>query len=703
MGFDSMINRIPQKITGRVPQASGNYQLQDNLYDFALGGIPLMSATTDQRPDVESPVEQRKNQFDNYKDPGEYSLSQWWLRSQSEFNGGAGIVYQDPDTQNTYLLTKNTRYDTSLGIDPFTDYSQIALLNETNLSTVLPTTLDSSFGYSAYVQSFIRSNAGVGVDSLWIARGHTVFIGQLGASDISIVSTINLTTEVAQNFGITGGIAYTGAGFQGGNVAYVYQDQAAAGNDGVWACSAAGTATNIYVGTGDHMTKTIGFLKGQLLLASGANIYQLTNLAGTRTALPTPVAVLPTGQYVTSMTAGPDAVYIAANDGAMGYIYKTTYATTPVTTINGVIQIAVFPEGEQINDIAFYVGTYMVIASDQGARVAQVTTTGLSYGPLIFNFPKIVGATNGCKGISFFGTVAYVGTYSSQPQHDGAWGTFAIDLGTINTDDVTNFSTNAYCRWNYSPNTTTPVFDLTVSQAGRLVFTTVNATTTTQGQMWIEHATNLITQGYLQTGRCRFNTVEPKLFKYFSVRSGPLLGNITVSLLDQSGGETNYITYTPSLPPDSNDIPTPYPLGAQDWIKLKFYLNRSGTNAANGAIMNGWQIKALPGVVRQRMIEKWFLCFNDFQDKAGQQIGNDQYAITTINSIRTMCQRQDTVTYQDLVNNVSTSVIIDNYQFVMMAPPGPNQENYGGYLKLDLRTVADTVPPLMGTTGPPVD
>src|SRR6478736_4843955 len=128
MGFHGMINRIPQKISGRTAQQAGQYQLSDNLYDFAIGGVPLLSATTDQRPDVESPVEQRKTQFDNYKDPGEYSLSQWWLRSQSEFNGGAGIVYQDPDTQNTYLLTKNTRYDTSIGIDPFSDYSQISLL-----------------------------------------------------------------------------------------------------------------------------------------------------------------------------------------------------------------------------------------------------------------------------------------------------------------------------------------------------------------------------------------------------------------------------------------------------------------------------------------------------------------------------------------------------------------------------------------------
>jgi len=699
MGFHGMINRIPQKISGRTAQQAGQYQLSDNLYDFAIGGVPLLSATTDQRPDVESPVEQRKTQFDNYKDPGEYSLSQWWLRSQSEFNGGAGIVYQDPDTQNTYLLTKNTRYDTSIGIDPFSDYSQISLLGETNLSAVFPTTLDSSFSYNTYVQGYTSVN---GADGLWAARGHSVYVATIGTSDIAITRTVALATEVSQDFGITGGIAYTGGGQQGGNIVFVYQDQNASGNDGVWSVTEAGVATNIYAGDGLHNQKTIGFMKGQLLLASGNNLYQL-NTSGARTALPTPVAVAPQGQVITSMTAGPDAVYISANDGAQGYIYKTTYSTSPTTTINGMIQIAVLPFGEQINDMAFYVGTYIIIASDQGVRVAAASNSGITYGPLIFSFPKTPGATNGCKGIAFSGTLAYVGTYSTTPQHDGAWGTFAIDLGTVNTDNVTGFTTNAYCRWNYSPTTLHPLFDLTVSQTGRVIYTSVIPSNSVQSQLWIEHATNLISTGYLVTGRCRFNTLEPKLFKYFSIRTPALAGSLSVSLIDDGGGETNYITYNSSVEPGSGDVATPTPPGQQDWIKLRFILNRDSVVLSTGARMNGWQIKALPGVTRQRMISKWFLLLNNLQDKAGQQIGNDTYALDTLNLIRTMCQRQDTVNYQDLINNVSTLVIVDNYQFVMMAPPGPNKENYGGYVKLDLRTIADSVPPLPPTTSVPVD
>lgn len=703
MGFDSMINRIPQKISGRAASAYSLYVPQDNVYQWALGGYPLISASSQERQDVEALVEQRKNQFDNYKDPGEYSLSQWWLRSQSEFNGGAGIVYQDPDTQNTYLLAKNTRYDTSLGVDPFTDYSKIQLLPEINQSTAYTTGSDAGgFNFPSYVQSFTSST---GADAVFAARGHTVYNLAIGTADFTVAGSTVLTND-SSAFGITGGVGYTGSGQAGGNTAYVYQDQSTFGgaNSGVWKVTEAGASTRIYVDDGTHNQKTITVCKNDLLLASGNLLYQLNPSASANTALPTAAAAIPTGQQIVSITSGPDAVYVAANDGAMGYVYKTQYSSSTPGTIIGLSQVAVLPEGEQINTIAFYVGTYMILATDHGGRVADVTNAGVIYGPLVFNFPKTVGKTNGCKGIAFFGSLAMMGVYSSQPQHDGAWGTMCIDLGTVNSDSVTGFSTNAYCRWTYSSSMGQPISDLTMSQSGRLVAAALPPGGSINSSLWLQHASNVTPSGYLTTARCRFNTIEPKLFKFFSVRTPlPFAGTLSVSVLDEGGGETNYITYTTAVTTGTNDVATPTPSGPQNWIKLKFYLNRSSTDTTQGAVMNGWQIKALPGLTRQRMISKWFQCFNNIQDMNGSRIGSDAYALTTLNAVRLMAQRQDVVTLQDLQWNLNELVVIDNYQFIQDAPPGPDQENYGGYLRIDMRTVADVVPPLPATVGTPVD
>lgn len=703
MGFDSMINRIPQKITGRSSTSYGLYVLQDNIFQWALGGTPLLSAASQERQDVEQLVEQRKNQFDNYKDPGEYSLTQWWLRSQSEFNGGAGIVYQDPDTQNTYLLAKNTRYDTSLGVDPFTDYSKVQLLPEINQSVTYATSADAGgFNFLSYVQSFTSST---GADSVFAARGHTVYNLAIGTSDFTVTNSTVLAND-ASAFGITGGIGYTGSGSAGSNVAYVYQDQSTFGgaNSGVFSVTEAGVATRIYLDDGTHNGKTITVCKQDLLLASGNELYQLNPLAAANTALPSPAALVAPGQTIVSITSGPDAVYVAANDGAQGYIYKTVYSSTSPGTIVALTQVSVLPEGEQINTILFYAGTYLVIASDQGGRVANVTDAGVIYGPLIFTFPKIVGATNGCRGIAAFGSLVSMGVYSSTPQHDGAWGTMVIDLGTVNSDSVTGFSTNAYGRWIYSSSMDEPISDLTISQAGRLVAAGI-PNGGDNSVLWLQHASNKTgSLAYLQTGRCRFNTIEPKLFKFFSVRSPlPFAGTLSVSVLDEGGGETNYITYNSSILPGTNDVATPTPSGPQNWIKLKFYFTRDAVNLNTGAVMNGWQIKALPGLTRQRMISKWFNLFNNQQDMEGARVGDDMYALNTFNAIRQMAQRQDVVVLQDLVNNVNELVVIDQYQFVQDAPPGPSRENYGGFIRVDMRTVADVVPPLPPSIGTPVD
>jgi len=78
----SLIRRVVAPLSGRTSASSGLYVPSTYQYDYALGGVPFMSGASDSRPDTEGPVPQRKDQFDNYKDPGEYSLNQWWLRSQ---------------------------------------------------------------------------------------------------------------------------------------------------------------------------------------------------------------------------------------------------------------------------------------------------------------------------------------------------------------------------------------------------------------------------------------------------------------------------------------------------------------------------------------------------------------------------------------------------------------------------------------------
>lgn len=697
MGFGTLINDIVYKISGRVLSSSGLYTPSDYQYDYAIGGTPFLSSTSDTRPDLEGPVEQRKQQFDAFKDPGEYSLNQWWLRSQTSFVGGAGVIYQDPDTQGE---AKNIRFKHSIGVDPFSDPDNLQLLRETTNNVMSPTDIQN--GGAAYVAQFTQTDDDI---RCWVAKGATVWMGVMDADGMETPSSsITIPTNRLESYW-SGGIATLSdsaptSGSATSEYAFLPFYGGAGGtviSNGIWRIAngfppmSAVQAYNI--GSTSIVDSTIAAARGLLAFGLENNFYMLDPYV-TGAALPAPNATVPVGQLIVGIADGPDAVYVAANSRYGGFIYKSTFSALGV--VNGLTLTAVLPAGEQVNSIAAYVNTFLVITTTTGVRVGSFAGDTISYGPNLIPVPRI-GALlgpecgSGFGRIAFYGTNAYITTQGTA-QHDGSFGIMAINLGTLINDTNTGASFNAYSTWIYLPGTTTPIDDITVTLDGRIVSTTgrgLGATT------HIEHSVNKISTGYLDTGRCRFNTVEPKLFKYMSIRTPSVLeGEIMVSIIDQNDGVTTYQTFGPTLSPGTNDISTPVPAGPQNWISLRFTLRRGAVDPTIGAKLDSWQIKALPGTLKQRMIVRNFLCFNQEKDKAGQLIAGDTLALDRLTAVRQMCQRGDTVTFQDLVNNISDQVVIDDYQFTMMAPPGPNGENYGGYLTLHLRTVADNVPPL---------
>lgn len=683
----SLLRRIPFPVSGRSLASSGLYTPSDYTYDYALGGVPFLSGTTDSRPDVETSVPQRKQQFDSYKDPGEYSLNQWWLRSQSSWVGGAGVIYQDPDTQGQSL---NVRYNKSVGIDPFTDADVIQLLHRlVDVQVADLNTLSSPAFLAAY-------NGGTGND-LWQAKGRDIFSYSVNSGSL----TSRGAATIAAGGKITKGMPQIDDSSSGTKVSYSYVFYTAPGSaatHGIYRVveGSPPVATRIYT-----MPDTVDYAgplskaKGLLALGRANSLYMLDPYAAAATPLPgAPNAKVPQEQTIVDIADGPDGVYVAANSGVQGYIYKSTVDSAGV--VNGLQLVAVMPQGEKINNLGAYVATYLVITTQTGIRVGTFTGTGVAYGPPLLTVP--VGS-GGFGRIAFYGTNAYVATIGP-PQHDTYTGLMCVSLANLVTDVNAQAQFNAYSTWTYFPGNTLSIDDVTVTSDGRTVQATHTSALT---HVYLEHATELLDSGYLDTGRCRFNTIEPKLFKYFSIKTPtPLEGDVTVSVISDTGGVVNYITYGPSLDPGTSDIATPDPTGPRNYESLRFTLRRNATNATIGGQVDSWQIKALPGTLRQRMLNHQFLCFNSEEDKSGNKMGNDTWSLTRLQQVRQMCQRGDTVILQDLAQNTSTQVIVDDYQFTMMAPPGPNKENFGGYLLVKLRTVADSVPPV-STTGTVVE
>jgi hypothetical protein len=76
-----------------IVSSSQYWQNTSESYDVAIGGQPFFYAISDQRPYIRQTAPYRKDQFDNGAEPGEQSLTGWWIRSQSSFHGGEGIKF----------------------------------------------------------------------------------------------------------------------------------------------------------------------------------------------------------------------------------------------------------------------------------------------------------------------------------------------------------------------------------------------------------------------------------------------------------------------------------------------------------------------------------------------------------------------------------------------------------------------------------
>lgn len=633
-----VVHKIPYELNGQGVNAGSRYLLGDNQYDYAIAGIPFLSAINDQRAYTERMAEIRKDQFDSFAEPGEQSLYGWWLRSQSTFTGGAGVLYQDPDNDNQF----NFKFATSLGIDPW-EAGKLKLLRGTEEVITNPQ-------QPARCQGYVTA---AGDDAAWMA----------GGTDLTKNTTAGNTAVITGGGQIIYDLTSTGD-------RYII-----ARSDGVWSGVDAGVPAQLYTNAGTLWA--IEFVKDRLIIGLNNSIYQGV-LSAAAVALP---AASYTHQDTSwrwrSITDGPNAIYAAGDSGTKSQIHKFSVvdnAGVPALTWAGVT--ATMPTGEIIRTIYSYIGSFVGIATNKGFRVGEIDSNGdIAYGPLLF---EVAG---GCQGIVGHDRFMWTGSVNA---HDGSSGLYRVDLGSAVQEQTTRAVRYAYARDIYSPGNTEIVTSVSLFGASnRKVFTL------TGRGMIREFNQTLVETGSLDTGRIRFNTEEPKLYKFLSVRTpNPITGEVGVTVLTEGGGVIPYVTYSGSTPSGTRDIATPVPAGPQNWIALRFTLGR-GSPTSVGGVMNGWQVKALPGSIRQRIITNVYLMLDEEQDKGGQRIGYRGYARERLEAFKQVARAGDVVLYQELADDTATQVVIDDWEFRQLAPPGP-EGPVGGYLTVVMRTVAES-------------
>ena len=611
----------------------------DVAYDVALGGMPFIYAVSDARPYIRQTAPYKKDQFDNNNEPGEQSLTGWWIRSQSSFHSGTGIKFFDTQRSYNAVDSRYTRFADSRNVDVWTE-GQVTLLKETTnttTSTGIYKLLSNVSGSTDVVTAFIPGSTTV------------KDITTTGSTNTTYATTASAIVDVVSN-GTTLFIA---------NATRIFYQTI--GNTG---------ALNNHYSTGTAAVK-MAWVKQRLVAGIGTSIYELTGALGT-TTLPTAIYTHPnTGWTWTSISEGGSAIYAAGYAGGNGAIYKFTLNTAGVmpTLTSGIIA-AQLPSGEYPLKIESYLG-YLVIGTNKGVRVASIsdTTGDLSYGPLI------IEAAN--TGLDFAFRDRFVWVTGSI---GGCPGLYRIDLGNELETLRFAYATDTFLS-GVGGYATSVDF---VGNSDQIAFTTSGS-----NGIAIQSTTVLAETGYIKTGKIRYGTLEPKNFKRLIARGSFTSGETLLSSVatNAGGSETEYDHIGYSVNVEPVEVTTSQPATAQEFLAYKFTLTRDSTDTTLGPTFKGYQAKSTIATPRVRVIKFPVYCFDVETDKYNTIVGYEGRAFDRIRLLEEIEKTGDVITWQDLTTSESLQAVIEQVSFTRMTPPDRRFDGFGGIIEIMIRTV----------------
>ena len=641
-----------------IVSTSAYWQNTSDSYDVAIGGQPFFYAINDQRPYIRQTAPYRKEQFDNQTEPGEQSLTGWWIRSQMSFHSGAGIKFFDPQNNDD---TGHYRFADSKGVNVWTK-GQVTLLNNSNENHITTGAIASNGRSQQQSRSITWSGTnGVllhdeyDVDKIALDGTVTHFIDYNAGTDDKVYAICDDGTTA---YWVTNDL--TGAG-----KLRVYK-KALTGNSST-------SATSMFTSPTIVLTNaTMEFVKERIVMCANNVVFEFT---GSATTMPTALYTHPsTSHTYTSISASGTAIYIAGYNGIQSTIQKFVLNTSTgaLPTLTSAIVAAELPVGEIVHKIFYYLG-YMMIGTSKGIRIATVSDQdgSLSYGPLI-----VETTTQPCYDFAARDHWVWCATGVA-----GEPGVIRIDLSS----EIENLRF-AYANDLYYPGTTGHATTSCgfAGSTNYLMYTTAYASSD-NGHVYREDPSVLISTGYLTTGNIRYGTLEPKNYKRLLARGDFNYGSMVLETVDKDGTEYDHITYEAGI--TNVEVTTSSPGTAQEYVAYKFVLNRDATTTSLGPTFKGYQAKATIATPRQRVIRFPVYCFDIETDRYNVVSGYEGKAQARLTALEDVEEGGDVIAWQDLTTGESRQVVIEQISFTRMTPPDKRFDGFGGVIEITIRTV----------------
>lgn len=638
----SISGRIPGAVSARTTPAI--IQRQGGLhYDVSIAELQFVYAITDQTPYTRETIDFHRQQIDTSPEPGEQSLSQWWVRDEDSWHRGAGINWYDPGSDGATRY----RFHSSMGIDPWTK-GEIKLHKKMD-------------------------------------RQHSVASGQVAYAITGIVNGADCIFVVAEGsfyrydgFGPT---AYTSSPIPGTEPVVAGAKVLVGSTSGILAGDITGSSLSTLWTTSSGTLVRPWWAKSRIIAAKGPSLYDLT-LAGGDLDAATALWTHPSSTFTwTDVTESPGAILASGYDGGYGFIFRftidTTTAGTGLPTLSKAIQTSEFPPGETVHAIQAYLGAFIAIGSSKGVRIGTLGADGvIQYGPLT------ISTTHPVRSLSARDSYVYAGI---EADLDGKSGVARINIAEEITEDVNNSNVAVRSTLRYAWAYDAQAYVTGAVQSCTFLGLTDRVVVGIQGAgIYVQSASQYETTGYLTTGRMRFATSEPKSYQLVKMRAN--VGSsttIAVSTIDFADVEKLCFTLNSGYNTDSDIALTTISEVPQSHASLKFVLTSTNDGLVT-PFLQSFQLKATPVPRIQRLIQMPLQLQDREQDRNGAKYGYLGSAWDRLSALEAIEQSRNVIVVNDWTNGESFTAQIKSVRFQRVTPPARNEKNFGGILLVQL-------------------
>lgn len=668
-------------------------------YDWRLAGLHFCSAISAENPYERAFSRVTKESIDQSDQPGDQSLDGWWIRSQTDWSGGAGYEFMEPIQADPIPKTFNWSY----GLNPW-DPGKLYLHRQPNLAVTMPLAAGATPVMAVHADT-------AGTDYLYVAVGTAVYrflvdsvkttgftVTTLGSPYCSLPSTVTGLT-VAQGFLLASTVS-----------------------DGVYRVQT--TPFRLFRSSVGNEISAY-WAKDRLILAAGRHLYEQalpTALLDLDTLTPL-VSQAETSWRWVSVTSGPRGILVAGRGTSSSSISLITLDSDGgLPTLAAPFVVAEFPSNERVREISSYLSRFLLISTTAGSRMAVIDSDGtLTYGPLL-RTPFLNGR---------FSTFDRFAWSSIGDAGEGRSGLIRFDLSEVSQETRVAWATDLRIPANGGDVVGQEILGqdyaaiLSVHTSGetrtaRIYTTTPNSPTENDG--------------VLQTGAIRMGSTVPKNWGRLNLSANPamigaieakIITNEVVALVGTMANPTYEIEFKVGDPalssqiaavqlklfkgaladapvvaePEPTPTPTPGPepvAGEQSWGSILSYqwvqigefwvrwddLGGGATEVSPGPvaptptpnpvvpipptatpILESWALRAYPAIDRTELVRLPLLAFDDEVDSRGIPLGGRGTAEQRYTALADRVGQGRAVSLVNLNTGATSLVVVDDLSF----------------------------------------